>query len=71
MNLILHHSWLLLVGYFLFSNAIGAMEKPDEKSGKLYRYVYRLGHGLAGNVKYALRAKFPEFVDGANDPAAN
>lgn len=48
--------------YFLFSNVIGAMDKPDEKSSQLYRYVYKLGHGLAGNLKYALQSKFPEYV---------
>lgn len=51
-----------LWAYFLFSNAVGAMEKPDDKSTALYRYVYRFGHGLAGNLKYAMQAKFSDVV---------
>ena len=59
-----HHLIPSLLGsYFLFSNFVGAMEAPTEKSGPFYRYVYRFGHSLAGNLKYALKAKFPEYVE--------
>ncbi len=54
--------------YFLFSNLIGAMSAPTDKSGGFYRYVYRFSHGLAGNVKYALQAKFPEYLEKPADP---
>jgi len=53
----------LIGGYFLFSNAVGAMEAPTDKSGAFYRFIYRFGHGVAGNLKYALKAKFPEYVE--------
>lgn len=59
----LHPLWAWLLAYFLFSNGVGAMEKPDDKSGQLYRYVYRFSHGLAGNLNYALKSKFPQYVD--------
>ena len=63
-HLIQAHPVLAGLGaYFLFSNAVGAMDKPDEHSGAFYRYVYRFSHGLAGNLKYALQSKFPEYVE--------
>jgi len=58
-----HPLYSLLGAYFLFSNAVGAMDAPTEKSGPLYRYIYRFGHGVAGNLKYAFKAKFPEYVE--------
>lgn len=58
-----HLIYSLLGGYFLFSNFVGAMEVPTEKSSSLYRFVYRFGHSLAGNLKYALKSKFPEYVE--------
>ena len=64
LHLIQHHPIYSLLGsYFLFWNLVGAMEPPGEKSGPLYRYIYRFGHGLAGNLKYALKAKFPQYVE--------
>lgn len=41
------HAHPLIVGlgaYFLFSNVVGAMEKPDDKSSALYKYIFRLSH---------------------------
>ena len=51
-----------LAAFHLFSNLVGAMDKPDEKSSLGYRYVYRVSHGLAGNLQYALKAKFPAMI---------
>lgn len=58
-----HPVYVLLAAYFLFSNVVGAMEAPTEKNGAAYRYIYRFGHSLAGNMKYALKAKFPEYIE--------
>lgn len=58
-----HPLYALLGGYFLFSNLVGAMEAPNEKSGPFYRYFYRFSHGFAGNIRYALKAKFPAYME--------
>lgn len=40
--------WFSNYGLSIFVNA---MEPPDTTSSKLYRYTYRLGHGLiSGNM---------------------
>ena len=58
-----HPVYAVLGGYVLFSNFVGALPTPDEHSGQLYRFVYRFGHGVASNLKYAFKAKFPQYVD--------
>jgi hypothetical protein len=52
----------IVIGFAFLSAAVGAMEKPTEKDGPLYRYTYRLGHLLVFNFQYAIRTKFPEYV---------
>lgn len=52
-----------VLGYFLFSNAVQALEPPDEKSTKGYRWFFCFSHGLAGNFKYALQKLAPQYVD--------
>lgn len=46
-----------LLLYFLFSNLVGAMPKP-QKDDCFYAYFYRFAHGFAGNVIYAARSRF-------------
>jgi hypothetical protein len=57
-----------LAGMALLNSAVGAMEKPNEKNGQLYRYIYRFGHILCFNVKFALKAKFPEYIPDQPSP---
>lgn len=51
--------------YFAFSAAVGAMEMPDEKSSKRYRFWFRFFNRLAGNLDRAAKALH---VPGADDP---
>jgi hypothetical protein len=73
-TLIAEHPYAALVALLLFSfavlnAAVQAMEPPTEKNGPGYRYLYRFAHLVAFNFKYALRAKFPDYVP-ADDPKA-
>lgn len=53
----IHHPFLALVLYFGISNLIGALPKPKSDDG-VYPIVYRFAHGFAGNLLYAVQAKF-------------
>lgn len=44
-----------LLIWFAFSNAVQALDPPDEKSSKTYRFIFKFLHGLAGNIRYALK----------------
>jgi hypothetical protein len=59
-----HPTLAFIVGYGIFASVVGAMEKPTEKNGPGYRYIYRLGHMLAFNWGHAIRVKFPEYIPG-------
>lgn len=61
-EIIAHPLVTAIIGFAIFNAAVQAMEAPNEHSGPGYRYVYRLGHLLAFNFQYALRAKFPDYV---------
>jgi hypothetical protein len=65
-HIIEHHTWLAigisLFIYFCFSNAVGAMEAPVAGDSHTYVFWYRFLHGFAGNIKYALRTRAPEFL---------
>jgi cytosine/uracil/thiamine/allantoin permease len=52
----------IVVGFGVLNALVGAMEKPTEKDGPLYRYTYRVGHLLAFNFQYAIRKQFPDYV---------
>jgi hypothetical protein len=52
-----------VISYFLFSNAVEALEPPDALSSKGYRWFFAFSHGFAGNVRYALQKVAPEYVD--------
>lgn len=61
--LILQHPALVALGvFFIYSNAVQALPAPDEKSTKFYRWAFAFGHGLAGNIKYALQKAMPNYV---------
>ena len=54
--------------FYIFSNLVGLLPKPNEKTGRVYRAVYRFLHTLAGNLRHALSAKFPAYVS-STDPS--
>lgn len=61
-ELIVNHPALFGMGvFFLFSNAVGALAKPTEKSNGFYVWFFAFSHGLAGNVKYALSKALPQY----------
>ena len=50
----------VIVGYWIFSAMVGALETPDTNSTKTYRFLFRFAHGLAGNItRAALRFNIP------------
>jgi len=54
------HVWIVVCAYWLFSAFVGALEAPDQNSSKLYRFVFRFLHLLAGNVnRAAMQFKVP------------
>src|ERR1035438_9985048 len=56
-----------LLAWFIFSNAVGAMPKPTREDW-FYAPLYRFAHGLAGNILYAINARFGR---GAGDGNSN
>ena len=42
--------WQALVGLWLAMCAVDALPSPGEGSSKLYLFLYRFAHGVAGNV---------------------
>jgi hypothetical protein len=59
------HFWLFVIVWYLISAAIGALEAPDETSGKFYRYFFRFSHLLVGNLNRAFAGKVPGIQNGA------
>ncbi len=57
-----HPVIVAVIGFALLNAVVQAMEAPTERDGRGYRYIYRLGHLIAFNFQYALRAKFPDYV---------
>jgi hypothetical protein len=51
--------WGLVIAYWTFSAAIGALESPDEKSGKGYRWFFKFANALAANITRAFGSKIP------------
>ena len=45
--------WEVLVGYWLFSAAVGAMPTPQQGSSMGYQFLFRFAHILSGNVNRA------------------
>jgi hypothetical protein len=45
-----HPTIATLAGYMLFSNLVGALPSPDDKSSKGYRFLFAFLHGLAANL---------------------
>lgn len=51
------HGVELMVLNFVYNSAVQSLPSLDEHCGKLYQFVYRFSHGLAGN--WRLVAKQP------------
>lgn len=57
--------WKILIAYWVFSAAVGAMPTPESNSGMLYRFLFRFMHGLSGNLN---RAALTFKVPGSTNP---
>lgn len=45
--------WKVLLVYWIFSAAVGAMPMPHDKSSGFYRWFFAFVHSLAGNLNRA------------------
>jgi hypothetical protein len=54
--------WALVGAYWVFSAAVGALQKPDDKSGGFYKWVFSFLNTLAGNLSRAFSSKIPGVV---------
>jgi hypothetical protein len=51
--------WALVLVYWLVSNAVSALPKPDPKDGKFYGWFFKFANGFNGNLTRALAGKIP------------
>lgn len=42
--------WVIIIGYYIFSSAVGALEMPGPTSGPFYRFAFKFLNGLAANL---------------------
>lgn len=59
------HFWVMIMGYWLFSNAISAMPSPDANSSKGYSWFFKMANGFAANLSRAAAGKIPGTIDPA------
>jgi len=45
--------WKVLISYWVFSAAVGAMPTPIQGSSLFYQFLFRFLHGLSGNLNRA------------------
>lgn len=58
------HQLIVGIGaYFIYSNAVQALQPPEDTSSAFYHWFFGFAHGLAGNIKYALQKAVPQYVD--------
>lgn len=56
--------WKVLIGYWIFSAAVGALPTPTEKSPTWYVFAFRFAHALGGNLnRAAIALKVPGSED--------
>ncbi len=60
--------WKIVLAYWLFNALVSSMPNPN--GGKLYQFVYRFMHTLAGNVDRAAQKFALPGVSGPVDPKA-
>lgn len=53
------HFWALISGYWVFSNAVGAMPLPQVNSNPWYAWAFKFLNGLAANLSRAVAGKIP------------
>lgn len=52
--------WKILISYWVFSAAVGAMPTPQQSSSGFYIWGFRFLHGLSGNLnRAAVALKIP------------
>lgn len=45
--------WKILLGYWVFSAAVGALPTPKLDGSMFYMFVFRFAHALSGNLNRA------------------
>lgn len=53
------HFWVLVVSYWLTSNAIGALPSPTAGSSPFYAWFFKFANGFAANLSRAAAGKIP------------
>ena len=53
------HFWVMVVVYWLVSNAISALPMPDQTSTKFYSWLFKFANGFAANMSRAATGKIP------------
>jgi hypothetical protein len=51
--------WGLVIAYWTFSAAVGALDSPTEKNGAFYHWAFKFLNTLAGNLSRAFGSKIP------------
>jgi hypothetical protein len=56
--------WKVVISYWLFSAVVGAMPTPDPGGSKWYVFLFRLAHGIGGNLnRAAMKLNVPGAVE--------
>ncbi len=56
--------WRILICYYVFSAAVGALPTPNTDTNQFYQFFFRFSHILAGNItRAALTLKVPGATD--------
>jgi hypothetical protein len=45
--------WKVLIAYWVFSAAVGALPTPEVSGNKFYVFLFRFAHGISGNLTRA------------------
>lgn len=53
------HFWALVATYWVFSAAVGALQKPSDSSSPFYKWAFQFLNTLAGNISRAFASKIP------------
>lgn len=53
------HFWILIAGYWAFSNAVGALPLPSSSSSLFYGWFFKFANGFAANLARATAGKIP------------
>ena len=50
------------IGAWLIGNVAAALPSPDDKSGKLYKFVFAFMHGIGGSIPRIGATLFPQYA---------